>query len=84
MGKIRDNVYELPRGRYSKVAVDMKEGAWERQDCEAGKAGWRLLGIALLAKLRRKWGARRILAGEACGQIQVLEGSPPRPMDDGP
>lgn len=33
MGKIRDKVYELPHGRYSKVAMDIKErGGLERQD----------------------------------------------------
>lgn len=34
------------------MATDIKElGAWERDDCEARKAGWSQLGAALPARL---------------------------------
>ena len=34
------------------MATDIKElGGWEREDCEARKAGWSQLGTALPARL---------------------------------
>lgn len=57
VGKIRDKVYELPHGRYSKVAMDIKELGLGKG--RTGETAWSPLGTALLARLSRGNGELR-------------------------
>lgn len=77
VGEIRDKVYELPHGRYSKVAMDIKELGLGKG--RTGETAWSPLGTALLAM----GSCRRILSRRDTWSDPGFSRSLPEPMEDG-